>query len=72
MAIRAGKISSVPDDGNATKIQPSEINPFTQSVPPQELDLWFDVQGVPPAAGSSVTIKLYVGGAWVPIVSASY
>jgi hypothetical protein len=72
MAIRVSKIAATADLGTAELIQPSEINPLTLPAIPQENDIWWDVQGIPEAAGSSFTWKIYKSGAWKTIFSAAW
>lgn len=72
MAIRGTKIAAVADDGNAATIQPSEMDPFTLPVSPQQKDLYIEVIGDPPASGSSIAIKIYWNTQWITVVSSSY
>lgn len=69
MALRGGKIASVADDGNPSKIQPSEIDIFTEPAVPAEKDVWLEVTGASPDI--SMTLKVFRFGAWRVLVSVS-
>lgn len=65
MAYRNGKIEGLDDDEDTAALQVSEISFFTQPVAPQHKDIWIEVIGVPPAAGSSIIERVYWVNQWV-------
>jgi hypothetical protein len=69
-AIRPSKIASVSDDGDTSKIQPSEMNPFTEPSVPVDGDIWIERTGVSPSR--TLTFKIYEGGDWRTLASAAY
>jgi hypothetical protein len=69
-AIRPSKIASVPDDSDTSKIQPSEMDPFTEPSVPVDGDIWIERSGVSPTR--SLIFKIYESGAWRTLASAGY
>jgi len=72
MAIRAAKIASMTDEAvnPHLKIQPSDINPFTEPGTPTNEDIWFEVTGTTP--NRFIRIKVRDLGVWKTVAEIQF
>lgn len=70
MAIRPSKIAAAADGSDATKIQPTQMNPMTEPLVPEQDDIWFDISGTTPTR--TIAVKVYDDGAWRTVMSITY
>ncbi len=65
MAIRSSKIASVADSNDATKVQPSDIDPWSTPASPVNKDIRFEDVGTAP--NRFIRIWIYLSGGWVKV-----
>lgn len=70
MAIRPGKLTSVPDTGDTSKVQPSDLNPSVVPASPAQSDIISEETGTSP--NRFIRLKVYDNGAWRVIAEYQY